>query len=181
MYGTLWEECKKAQCPHRSWRERTKALMWYYSPTKNKLIYQVRAWWYLWFLAFWSIWKIHKQYILIPPSGPFSLKNDALPLNSLFWSPPAAVHRFHAWDMVVSGLYISCIWLSAFCLHANRPHNKWLYCYYMHDANLEYGYWTYFYLISYNNWNKFYFDDLWKGEGVTLEIQMVFSSTINCS
>ena len=30
-------------CSHRSWRERTKALMWYYSPTKNKLIYQVRA------------------------------------------------------------------------------------------------------------------------------------------
>jgi len=43
MYCTLWEECKQTQCPHRSWRERTKALMWYYSPTKNKLIYQVRA------------------------------------------------------------------------------------------------------------------------------------------
>ena len=27
---------------------------------------------------------------------PFSLKNDALPLNSLFWSPPTAVHRFDA-------------------------------------------------------------------------------------
>ena len=46
VYCTLWEECKQTQCPHcshRSWRERTKALMWYYSPTKNKLIYQVRA------------------------------------------------------------------------------------------------------------------------------------------
>ena len=38
-----WEECKQTQCPHRSWRERTKTLMWYYSPTKNKLKYQVRA------------------------------------------------------------------------------------------------------------------------------------------
>jgi len=26
MYCTLWEECKQTQCPHRSWRERTKAL-----------------------------------------------------------------------------------------------------------------------------------------------------------
>ena len=43
MYCILWEECKQTQCPHRSWRERTTALMWYYSPTKNKLIYQVRA------------------------------------------------------------------------------------------------------------------------------------------
>ena len=43
VYCTLWEECKQTQFPHRSWRERTKALMWYYSPTKNKLIYQFRA------------------------------------------------------------------------------------------------------------------------------------------
>ena len=56
VYCTLWEECKQTQCPHRSWRERTTALMWYYSPTKNKLIYQVRA--NTIFLAFWSIWKI---------------------------------------------------------------------------------------------------------------------------
>ena len=63
--------------------------MWYYSPTKkNKLIYQVRA-------------------NTIPPLGPFSLKNDALPLNSLLWSPPTAVHIFDAWDIVVPGLYIS--------------------------------------------------------------------------
>ena len=33
MYCTLWEECNQPQCPHRSWRERTAALMWYYSPT----------------------------------------------------------------------------------------------------------------------------------------------------
>ena len=43
VYCTLWEECKQTQCPHRSWRERTKVLVWFYSPTKNKLIYQVRA------------------------------------------------------------------------------------------------------------------------------------------
>ena len=35
------------------------------------------------------------------------LKNDALPLSSLFWSPPTAVHRFDASDMAVPGLYIS--------------------------------------------------------------------------
>ena len=29
-----------------------------------------------------------KEYIFITPLGPFSLKNDALPLNFLFWSPP---------------------------------------------------------------------------------------------
>ena len=43
IYCTLWEECKQTQCPHRSWRERTTALMWYYCPTKNKLIHQVKA------------------------------------------------------------------------------------------------------------------------------------------
>jgi len=30
-----------------------------------------------------------------------SLKNDALPLNSLFWSLPTAAHRFDAWAVVV--------------------------------------------------------------------------------
>ena len=34
MYCTLWEECKQT---HRSWRERTKALIWYYSPTKKQV------------------------------------------------------------------------------------------------------------------------------------------------
>ena len=42
-------------------------------------------------------------------SYPFSLRNNALPLSSLFWSPPTAVHRFDSLDMEVSGLYISCI------------------------------------------------------------------------
>ena len=37
MYCTLWEKCKQTQCSHRSWRERTTVLTWYYSPTKNKL------------------------------------------------------------------------------------------------------------------------------------------------
>ena len=36
-----------------------------------------------------------------------SLKNDALPLNSLFLFPPTAVHRFDASDVTVPGLYIS--------------------------------------------------------------------------
>ena len=34
--------------------------------------------------------------------------NDALPLNSLFWSPPTAVNRFDASDMTAPiSLYIS--------------------------------------------------------------------------
>ena len=108
VYCTLWEECKQTQCPHcshRSWRERTKALMWYYSPTKNKLIYQVRAN----INDFWLSGQYgkYKQYILISPLESFSLKNDALPLNSLSWSPPTAVHRFDACYMSVPGLYIS--------------------------------------------------------------------------
>ena len=58
-------------------------------------------------MAFWLIWKILQQYILIPPLGPFSLKNDELPLNSLFWSPPTAAHRFDSADMAGPGLYIA--------------------------------------------------------------------------
>ena len=49
-----------------------------------------------------------------PCIGPFSIINDALPLNSLFWSPPTAVHRFDAWDIAVPGLYISCL-IPCFC------------------------------------------------------------------
>ena len=47
-----------------------------------------------------------------PALAPFSLKNDALPLNSLFWSPPSEVHRFDASDMAVPGLYISWLHLN---------------------------------------------------------------------
>ena len=44
------------------------------------------------------------QYILFPPPP---LIIDVLPLNSLFWFPPIAVHRFDASDMAVPGIYIS--------------------------------------------------------------------------
>ena len=140
MYCILWEECKQAQCPHRSWKEWTKALMWYYSPTRNKLIYQVRANTYDFWLSC-QYGKYHSNIFLFHPLGPFPQKWC---VAHLFWSPPSAVHRFHVWDMAVPGLHVSCIWLSAFCLHAKRTHKKWLYCYYMHDANLEYGDWAYF-------------------------------------
>ena len=85
--------------PQNCWRERTKALMRYYSPTKNKLIYQVMIFGFL----------VNMENTIAIDSYPFSQRNNALPLNSLFWSPPTAVHRFDAWDMEVSGLYISCI------------------------------------------------------------------------
>ena len=56
VYWTLWEECKQTQCPHRSWRERATALMWYITvQQKNKLIYQANTY------DFWisgHIWKI---------------------------------------------------------------------------------------------------------------------------
>ena len=96
-------ECKQTQCPHRSWRERTKA-MWYYSPTKNKLIYQVIANTYDFWLS-GQYGKYNSNIFLFPPLGPFSLKNDALPLNSLFWSPPTAVqdlkHHIHIWRFLI--------------------------------------------------------------------------------
>ena len=103
MHCTLWEECKQPQYPHRSWKERTTALMWYCSPTITQL-YQVRAN----TSDFWlsgQYGKYNSYVFFIPPLGPFSLKNAALPLNSLFWSPLTAVHRFDASDMAVPGLY----------------------------------------------------------------------------
>ena len=118
---TLWEECKQAQCPRRSWRERTKALIWYYSPTKKQVNISSSSE-YIWYLAFWSIWKIQEQYIFIPLLGPFSLKNDALPLNSLFWSPPTAVHRFDTWDgwflvyIFLALYYFTVMWCRQFLL-----------------------------------------------------------------
>ena len=75
--------------------------MWYYSPTKNKLIYQVRANTYeVWLSGQYG--KYNSNIFLFHPMGPFPL-----PLNSLFWSPPTTVHRFDAWHMAVPGLYIS--------------------------------------------------------------------------
>ena len=44
-------------------------------------------------------------------STPWSL----FTLNSLFWSPPTAVHRFDISDMAVPGLYISWVRLSFKC------------------------------------------------------------------
>ena len=46
MYCTLWEECEQTQCPHRSWRERTKALMWYYSPKKVNISSKTYDFWF---------------------------------------------------------------------------------------------------------------------------------------
>ena len=100
----MWEECKQTQCPHRSWRERTTTLMWYYSPTKKQVIKFEQIFMIFGFLV---NMEIQKQYILFPLLGSFPWKNDALPMNSLFWSPPTAVHRFDAWNMTVPGLYIS--------------------------------------------------------------------------
>ena len=51
--------------------------------------------------------KFNSNIFLFHPLSPFPPKNNALPLNSLFWSPLTAVHRFDAWDMAVPGLYIS--------------------------------------------------------------------------
>ena len=105
VYCTLWEECKQTQCPHSSWRERTKALMWYYIPTKNQVnTSRIRANTYDFWLS-GQYGKYNMEYILIPSLGPFSFINDALPLNFLFWSPPTALHRFDA--SAVPGLYIS--------------------------------------------------------------------------
>ena len=73
----------------------------YYSPTKNKSKYQD-------FRLSAQYGKYNSNLFLFhAPLGSFSLKNDALPLNSLFWSPPTAVHRFDACYMSVPGLYIS--------------------------------------------------------------------------
>ena len=72
-YCTLWEECKQTHCPHRSWRERTTALMWYYSPTKNKLIYQVRANTYEFWLS-GQYGKYNSNIFLFHPMGPFPSK-----------------------------------------------------------------------------------------------------------
>ena len=78
VYCTLWEECKQTQCPHRSWRERTTALMWYYSPTKNKLIYLVRANTYEFWLS-GQYWKYNSNIFLFHPLGPFPSKMMCCP------------------------------------------------------------------------------------------------------
>ena len=88
--------------------------MWYYSPTKNKLIYQVRANTY----EFWLSGRYGKYNSIIYS---YSLPWDLFPqkwcmaLNSLFWSPPTAVHRFGASDMAVPGhIFLSLPWVKIF-------------------------------------------------------------------
>ena len=73
VHFTLWEECKQTQCRHKSWRERTKALMWFYSPTKNKLIYQFRANIYDFWLS-GQYGKYNRNIFLFHPLGLFSSK-----------------------------------------------------------------------------------------------------------
>ena len=73
MYCTLWEECKQTQCPHSSWRERTKALMLYYSPTKK-----VRANTYdFWLSGQYEIYNSNR--FLFHPLDPFSSKRMRCP------------------------------------------------------------------------------------------------------
>ena len=70
--------------PDRSWRERTKALMWYYSPTKNKLIYQVRAHKYdFWHFGQYGIYKSNIFY-----STPWAL------FPQKWWVAPLFVFSF---------------------------------------------------------------------------------------
>ena len=73
MYCILWEECKQTQWPHRSWRERATALMWYYSPTKNKLIHQFRANTFDFWLS-GQYGKYKSNIFLFHPLGPFPSK-----------------------------------------------------------------------------------------------------------
>ena len=60
-----------------------------------------------------------------PCLGALSLKNDELPLNSLFWSPPPTVHRFDASDMAVpeESIYF-LIETLAYYFHYDRVKNK---------------------------------------------------------
>ena len=74
----------KASAPIEVWRERTKSLMWYYSPTKNKLIYQSLDRILMIFDFLVLTWKIRWQYIF--PSKmmhcPWILCFDLLPLQN---------------------------------------------------------------------------------------------------
>ena len=80
--------------------------MWYYSPTKNKFIYIVRANTYDFWLS-GQYGKFNSNIFLFHPLGPFPSKMMRCP-EFYIWSPPiTAEHRFDAWDMAVPGLYIS--------------------------------------------------------------------------
>ena len=79
--------------------------------TVQQKIYQV------WANTFWLSGQYGNYNInifLFHPLGPFPSKNYALPLNSMFWSPPTAVHGFDASDMPVPGLYISWVCLAIY-------------------------------------------------------------------
>jgi len=108
MYCTLWELGQDVNTPSSPTEVERKGLnLWcditIYTPTKNKLIYQIRANTYDFWLS-GQYGKYISNIFLLHPLSPFPSK---MPLNSLFWSPPTAVHKFDAWEMAVPGLYIS--------------------------------------------------------------------------
>ena len=110
IYCTLWEECKQTQRPHRSWRERTKGLMWYNSPTKNN--------------DFWlsgQYGKYNSNIFLFHPFGPFPSKImrcpwilclDLLPMQ--YTNLTHEIWRFLVYiflgRMDLLGLGIHCTW-----------------------------------------------------------------------
>ena len=92
MYCTLWEECKQSLCLHRSWRKRTKALIWY-----DITVHQKTSWYI-------QLERIHTIFGFL-----VNLENTiAIFFEFFVLIPPTAVHRFDAWDKAVPGLYISC-------------------------------------------------------------------------
>ena len=113
VYCSLWEECKKTQCPHTSWRERTKALIWYYNPTKNKLIY----------IKLERIHMISGQYgnynsniFLFHPLGPFPSKWCVAPefyvLISFHCSTQISCMRYGgSWSIYFLTVVIRFFWL----------------------------------------------------------------------
>ena len=82
--------------------------MWYYSPTKNKFIYQVKANTYDFWLS-GQYWKYKGIYFYYTPWALFPQKWCVAPEFFVLISP-TAVHRFDASDMAVPGLYISWIY-----------------------------------------------------------------------
>ena len=73
VHCTLWEECKQTKCPHRSWRERIKALMWFYSPTKTSYYINLEQI----LMIFWlsgKYGKYNRNIFLFHPLGPFPSK-----------------------------------------------------------------------------------------------------------
>ena len=96
MYCTLWEECKQTQCLHEV--EGKGPEFWCDITVQQKTSKYIKLERILMILLSGQYGKYNSIILLFPT---FSLKNDALSLNSLFWSPPTAVHGFDAWDMAV--------------------------------------------------------------------------------